>query len=98
MVFVDYVVSRDCINIDSYGMICVHCGCCSRNPDYRDMIRKRIEYYKERLVSHQNFSAWDEDERWRAEQEQNVKSSIIYCKQKIRLYKKILRTMERSKG
>ena len=93
-IFVDYAVSKDCINIDSYGMICVHCGCCKRNPSYRDMIRQRIKYYKSRLAEQYKFSDWDEDEYWRNVQKKNINSNIIYHKRNIRICKKIMRTMK----
>lgn len=89
---IDYAVRENCINIYSYGMICVHCGCCGCNQNYRNMIRRRITYYKERLEEQYSFSDWVDDEKWRKVQEQNLKANIIYFKRKIRLYKKILRT------
>lgn len=92
MIHIDYAVSDDCINLYSYGEICVGCGCCSRNPNYRDMIRRRIKYYKRMLEEQYSFSNWFDDEKWRKVQEQNRKANILYFKRKIRLYKKILRT------
>lgn len=92
MMHIDYAVSEDCINIYSFGEICVGCGCCSRNANYRDMIRRRIKYYKEMLAEQYSFSDWCENEKLRALQERNVKANIIYFKRKIRLCKKILRT------
>lgn len=92
MKHIDYAVSDDCINIYSYGEICVHCGCCSRNPNYMDMIRRRIKYYKEMLAEQYSFSDWCENEKLRALQERNVKANILYYKRKIRLCKRILRT------
>lgn len=92
MIHIDYAVSEDCINIYSFGEICVGCGCCSRNPNYMDMIRRRIKYYKRMLEEQYSFSNWVDDEKCRKVQEQNVKANILYFKRKIRLYKKILRT------
>lgn len=89
---IDYAVSEDCINLYSFGEICVHCGCCSRNPNYMDMIRRRIKYYKEMLAEQYSFSDWCENEKLRALQKRNVKANIIDFKRKIRLCKKILRT------
>lgn len=90
-------VSDDCINIYSYGEICVHCGCCSRNPNYRDRVIRLIRYYKESLEDERNFSYRDDDERWRKIQEKNVSLNILYDKRKIRMYKKILRTLKGKK-
>lgn len=95
MIHIDYAVSEDCINLYSYGMICVKCGCCSRNPNYRDMIRRRIKYYKRMLEEQYSFSEWHYSKEIRELQEQNVKANILYFKRKIRTYKKILRTKAR---
>lgn len=84
----------DCINHWSYGEICVHCGCCSRNPNYKDRTRRTIKYYKECLEEEKNFNWWDENPIWRKIQERNVELNILYCKRKIRKYKKILRTLK----
>lgn len=91
---VDISVSRDCVNIYSYGELCIGCGCCSRNPDCRNMIVSRIRYYKQRLHDNQHIDNWAEDERWRKHQEKVVKSNILFYKRKIRLNKKILRTLK----
>lgn len=94
MIFIDSGVSEDCINIYSYGEICVGCGCCSRNPDYRNMIISRIRYYKQRLYYNQHIDNWYEDEEMRKFQEKIVKNNILFYKRKIRLNKKILRTLK----
>lgn len=91
MIHIDYAVSKDCINTWSYGMICVKCGCCSRNPNYRDRLIRRIRYYKGDLKEQYAFSSWDSDGYWRKVQEKNVKANILYDKRKIRLYKKLLK-------
>lgn len=91
MIHVDISASDDCINIHSYGEICVRCGCCSRNPSYRDMIKSRLRYYKDMLKCEYNFSDWDKNPKWRKVQEDNVKANILYYKRKIRLCKKILK-------
>lgn len=96
MIFIDSAVSKDCINIHSYGMICVGCGCCSRNPNYRDMIIRRIRYYLQQLHDEQHFDEWSENERLRKIQEENVKSNILYYKRKIRRNKQILRTLKKT--
>ena len=91
IIHVDYKPSKDCTNVWTYGMICVHCGCCSRNPNYRDRLIKQIRYYKESLEECKKFSNWDNDERLRKIQEKNVKEDIVYYKRKIRRCKKLLR-------
>ena len=49
MKFVDYAVSNDCINHWSYGDLCVRCGCCSSNPNYKDRIT-RHDVTKEKVL------------------------------------------------
>ena len=96
--FACFGVSEDCINHHSYGEICVHCGCCSMNPDYRDRVIKIIRYYKECLKEEMEFSLWDKEGRFRKIQEKNVKSNILYYKRKIRMYKAILKTLNQKEG
>lgn len=88
---IDYAPSKDCINTWSYGMICVHCGCCSRNPNYRDRLINQIRYYKECLKENQNFSNWSDDEYLIKIQKKNLESNNLYFKRKIRRCKKLLR-------
>lgn len=95
MIHVDVDVSKDCINTWSYGVICVRCGCCSRNPNYRDRLIKQIRYYKDCLKEEYSFSNWDDNEYWRMVQEQNVKAGIMYYKKKIRRCKKLLKAVRR---
>lgn len=87
-------VSEDCINRNSYGVICVLCGCCSRNSNYKDRIIRTIKYYKECLEEQYNFNRWSDDGYLKKIQERNVKSNILYFKRKIRMYKKILKTLK----
>ena len=95
MFHIDFDVSKDCINTWSYGEICAKCGCCSRNPNYRDRLIRRIRCYKESLKEEYSFSDWDSEEYWRKVQEKNVKANILYDKRKIRLYKKLLKNAKK---
>lgn len=80
-----YGVSEDCINIYSYGEICVRCGCCeAEEPNAEKRKANQIEYYSERLEEEKKFSNWDEDEKWRKIQEENVKKNIEYYENKIK--------------
>lgn len=93
MVLNDYGVSDDCINIDSYGEICVNCGCCSMNPNYRDRIIRQIRYYKRMLNEEYSFDNWIENESMRRHQEEVIKANILDFKREIRKCKKILRCL-----
>lgn len=94
--FIDYAISENCINHLTYGEICVHCGCCERNPDYRSRVINTIRYYKKCLNEERNFEQWYENEHWRKIQEENIRKNILYYKRKIRMYKKIFRTLKKS--
>lgn len=77
-------VSKGCININSYGVICVHCGCCEEmNPNLKDRTIKQIQYYKERLQEEYNFNDWDKNEAIAEIQRKNVVANIEYYKEKI---------------
>ena len=91
---VDYGVSSDCINLHSYGNICIRCGYCSYNPNYRDRIIKCIRYYKEMLKEKESFNGWFYNKPDLIEiQKINIFSDIKYYKRKIRICKKVLKTM-----
>lgn len=95
-VYIDDIgTSDDCINVSSFGEICIGCGCCSYNPNYRDRIIHQIRYYKEMLKHEQSFDIYGEHEQIRKMQEENIKANILYFKREIRLCKKILRTLKR---
>ena len=77
--------SKNCINLYSYGVICVHCGCCEEmNPDLKDRTEKQIKYYKERLQEEYNFSDYCNDEKIANLQKKNVEKNIIYYGNKIK--------------
>ena len=84
---IDVGVKSNCWNLyDSYGEICVGCGCCSKDP----VERAKARYYValEHLKHFENFDSWSEDINMRKIQERNVKSSIKYYKKKLRYYQK----------
>lgn len=91
IILADFETTDNCINIYSYGEICVHCGCCENEPNNRRRYINRLHYYKERLKDELHFCSWDDDPYWRKVQEKNVKSDIDYLKKEIRKTKKILK-------
>lgn len=88
-----YGISNDCVNFyESYGEICVHCGCCaSKNPDARNRYKKQLILYKRMLDRELNFDNWYEP--FIETQKKNVKRNIIYFKRAIRRKKKVLKTL-----
>ena len=92
-------VSKNCINIDSYGCICVHCGCCEENnPNVNDRTERQIKYYKEQLERQYNFNEFDEDEKFAEIQRKNIASNIKYYKEKIEKLEHFLGMLEKAGG
>lgn len=79
--FIDFAVTKDCINMDSYGEICVHCNACGRF-DKTTQKECALKMYKEKLQEQYDFDDWDKDLEWL--QRKNIKSNIEYFKEKIR--------------
>ena len=46
MVHIDFGVSKDCVNTDSYGEICVKCNCCGRFGEETMWIRRYNLYWR----------------------------------------------------
>ena len=82
---IDVFCGKNCWNlIDSYGEVCVGCGCCSK--DKKKRYESRIRCLEEWLKEREEFDDWDEG--WRELQEENIKSDIRYFKRRLRYYKK----------
>lgn len=77
--------SNRCYNLyESYGEICVGCGCCSTNKHKR--LTSRIELHK-RLIEHdKNFNYWADDPDLRAIQEKNIAENIAFSEKAIAMY------------
>ena len=80
--YLDYGVTENCINHNSYGEICVGCNCCGRF-DKSTMKQAQLIYYKECLEEEKNFNNWSEDDECREIQEKNVKLNIESLKIRI---------------
>ena len=78
-------VTKDCINPDSYGEICVGCGCCSKDKSIR--YPARLKLYQEDLQRQLNFNHWIKG--WKRLQKRNIKANITYCKRRIAIYKRL---------
>ena len=94
IVHVDFGVTDNCINIHSYGTICVHCGCCENEPNVEKRLNNQLKYYNECIEENNNFSNWDSDEKWRKVQEENIKKNKIYYAKKIEEITKQLEQLE----
>lgn len=90
MIYVCKAVNEKCWNwYDSFGEICVGCGCCSKHTKTRQ--RARLEVLKRDLEYKKSFDGWLEDEEMRNEQKKNNAASIKYIQRKIRYYENKLK-------
>lgn len=84
---IDRPIAKRCWNpYDSYGEMCVHCGCCS--PDKAVRYPARIELLERQIADFENFDRWMDDPEWRAVQEKNIKENLRYFKRQLRYYRK----------
>lgn len=66
-VHIDRSVMDNCWNLyDSFGEICVECGCCSKDPLVR--AKARYDTTLEHLVSMLAFDDWSDDKSIRTSQ------------------------------
>lgn len=78
-------VGKNCWNFyDSYGQICVGCGCCS--PNQLERAEARLALCKRLLEEWKNFDAWDKGHE--ELQKRNVALNIQHFKRRIRYYEK----------
>jgi hypothetical protein len=79
-------VSDRCYNLaESYGEICVHCGCCGKPGPERDAAR--LAMWRRSLDRAVNFDQWfTDDPGLLAVQKANQKLNIAWAKRHIRYY------------
>lgn len=82
MAHICYGVTEDCININSFGEICVKCNCCGRFGE-EGKKEAQIKYWGEMLLDVENFDNWCDEEQWRVIQEENRQKNIAYYKAKL---------------
>ena len=83
---IDRPTAKQCWNlIDSYGEICVHCGCCS--PDKRKRYASRIAVLERWIDEKEHFDRWDDDPEMKALQERNIRSNLKHFRRMLRYYK-----------
>lgn len=97
MMFVDEQVRDECWNLyDSYGAICVHCGCCSKDPKVR--YSGRVACIKAWLEEQEAFDRWDDDPELMKIQKLNRRKNIDRLKRQLRYYSKKLMEVTNGKG
>lgn len=79
-------ITKDCINPDSYGEICVGCGCCLKDKSVRWPSRLRM--YEDNLQRQINFNNWIKGSI--RLQKRNRKLNITYYKRRIAIYKRLV--------
>lgn len=88
-----FAVNDNCWNLcDSYGMICVHCGCCAKDTKMRQ--KARLKLMERMLAENEAFDRWSDNEETRKLQEKNVAINRAYFKRKIRYYRNKLKEGE----
>lgn len=93
MSHIDYGCKRNCWNpFDSYGEICVGCGCCSK--DKKTRYNARLELAKRMLKDKLHFELWLDDEEWVKIQERNILCDIHYWERTIKRYERLLKEVE----
>ena len=92
MIHIDACIKKNCWNFyDSYGEICVHCGCCSNDKLTR--YTSRINCLKDWILEKENFDMWDDNPEWRKRQEKNIKNDIKHWKRQLRYYENRLKEL-----
>jgi len=87
VMYVDETIRDNCWNLlDSYGEICVGCGCCSKDKKVRH--KARLETVKRWKEENDKFCGWDDDPEVRKIQEKNVKANKQYFARRIRYYER----------
>ena len=86
-----FSVQKDCVNSDSYGVICVGCGCCSKDNTVRYPARLRM--YEEHLQEQLNFDNWIPG--CKRVQRHNRKLNITYNKRRIARYRPLVNELRR---
>ena len=87
--YLDCGVKKNCYNpFESYGEICVGCGCCSE--DELTAAKARLALHRRLLEELENFNNWFDDPEMRDIQKRNVEASIKWSKEQIAHYQMIV--------
>lgn len=92
-IIIDRPVAEKCWNLyDSYGEICVGCGCCSKDPLTR--VKARINVLTSRIEDYETFDSWFADQNLRALQERNIAKDLRAFKRQLLYYHGRLEELE----
>ena len=83
---IDFAVKKKCWNLmDSYGQICVGCGCCS--ADKKTRYEARLRCIKRWLQEREEFDNWAYEYPDQMKlQKKNIAADIAYYKRQIKYY------------
>lgn len=82
------IVRPDCWNLyQSFGEICVHCGCCSDDPSIR--FPARISVAKETMNEKKKFSNWAWTGDLKRVQIKNIQADLRFGAREIRKYRRL---------
>lgn len=87
-IHISYAASENCMNHESYGVICVHCNCCGR-LDESTKREAQLAMYKRQLEEQYTFDGWIEGHE--EQQKENIQSNIEYYKEKIKALEEALK-------
>ena len=88
-VMIDHAVSKRCWNpYESYGEICVGCGCCSKDKAKR--YKARYELCQRRIDDLVSFDGWFDEPELRELQERNIATDLKHFRQRMAYYRKKL--------
>lgn len=92
-IIIDRPVAEKCWNLyDSYGEICVGCGCCSKDPLTR--VKARIDVLTNRIGYYETFDSWFADQNLRELQERNIAKDLKALKRQLLYYRGRLKELE----
>jgi len=92
VIFAEFAINKNCWNLfDSYGQICIGCGCCVKNK--KERYENRIRCLERWLKEQYEFDGWDDSIK--EIQEKNIKANIRYLKRQLRYYKKQLEKIQK---
>lgn len=89
-------LSENCIHGICTGVECNNCGCCDRNNDIKDRLKKLLEHFKYELKRAKAEECLNEHSDLRKFQYENKVSSIRYCKKQIKKCQALLKSLEES--
>ena len=72
----------------SYGMICVHCGCCSTDTETRQ--KARLRYWSEERERCESFVEWADYPEVRKLQEENIADDLRIARKRERYYRRVV--------